>query len=123
MNPEELDSLENALRSQPLAELPPGLHRRILSQVRQTRQPVPFRLRWIDLALSLFFGLLPVLLAWAWTLLPREAGLYFNYYWMVFQSLDWEPVLWAFLLVGTPAAILLFVAALKLVSRPALRVE
>lgn len=123
MNPEELDSLENALRNQPLAELPPGLHRRILSQVRQTRQPVPFRPSWIDLAISLFFGLLPFLLAWAWNFLPRETGLYLNYYWMVFQSLDWEPVLLAFLLVGTPAVFLLFFVALKLVSRPALRVE
>jgi len=123
MKIDELDPLEDALRDQPLAELPPGLHRRIMSQVRLTRQPLRFQIRWIDLAVSLFFGLIPVLVAFGWKSLPREAGLYLNYYWMVFQSMNLEPLLWIGILAGLLSLALMFAAALRLLLQPPLRSE
>lgn len=123
MKIDELDPLEDALRDQSLAELPPGLHRRIMSQVRLTRQPLRFQIRWIDLAVSLFFGLIPVLVAFGWKSLPREAGLYLNYYWMVFQSMNLEPLLWVGILAGLLSLALMFAAALRLLLQPPLRSE
>ncbi|PKN94399.1 MAG: hypothetical protein CVU44_04760 [Chloroflexi bacterium HGW-Chloroflexi-6] len=123
MKIDELEPLEDALRDQSLAELPAGLHRRIMSQVRLTRQPLRFQIRWIDLAVSLFFGLIPVLVAFGWKSLPREAGLYLNYYWMVFQSMNLEPLLWVGILAGLLSLALMFAAALRLLLQPPLRSE
>lgn len=123
MKIDESDPFEDALRDQPLAELPPGLHRHIMSQVRLTRQPLRFQIRWIDLAVSLFFGLTPVLVAFGWKSLPREAGLYLNYYWMVFQSMNLEPLLWVGILAGLLSLALMFAAALRLLLQPPLRSE
>lgn len=123
MKIDELDPLEDALRDQPLAELPTGLHRRIMSQVRLTRQPLRFQIRWIDLAVSLFFGLIPVLVAFGWKSLPREAGLYLNYYWMVFQSMNLEPLLWVGILAGLLSLALMFTAVLRLLLQPPMRMQ
>ncbi len=121
MKIDELDPLEDALRHQPLAKLPPGLHRRIMLQVRLTRQPLRFQIRWIDLAVSLFFGLIPVIAAFGWKSLPREAGLYLNYYWMVFQSMNLEPLLWIGILAGLLSLALMFAAVLRLLLQPPMR--
>ena len=123
MKIDELDPLEDALRHQPLAELPAGLHWRIMSQVRLTRQPLRFQIRWIDLAVSLFFGLIPVLVAFGWKSLPREAGLYLNYYWMVFQSMNLEPLLWVGILTGLVSLALMFAAVLRLLLQPPMRTQ
>lgn len=123
MKIDELDPLEDALRHQPLAELPPGLHRRIMLQVRLTRQPLRFQIRWIDLAVSLFFGLIPVLVAFGWKSLPREVGLYLNYYWMVFQSMNLEPLLWVGILAGLLSLALMFAAVLRLLLQPPMRMQ
>jgi hypothetical protein len=123
MKIDELDPLEDALHDQPLAEVPAGLHRRIMLQVRTTHRPVRFQLAWSDLALSLFFGLLPVLVAFGWKSLPREAGLYLNYYWMVFQSMNLEPLLWVGILTGLVSLALMFAAALRLLFQPPMRLQ
>jgi hypothetical protein len=123
MKIDELNPLEEALRNQPLAELPAGLHRRIMLRVRLTRQPLRFQIRWIDLAISLFFGLIPVLVAFGWKSLPREAGLYLNYYWMVFQSMNLEPLLWVGILAGLLSLALMFAAVLRLLLQPPMRME
>lgn len=119
----EVDPLESALRQQPLAELPPGLHRRIMSQVRVTRQPRRFQLNWFDLAISIFFGMIPALMAWGWNSLPREAGLYLNYYWMVFQSLSLEPLLWVGVLTGLVVFTLMGLAVLRLLLQPQIKLR
>ncbi|MDX9991101.1 MAG: hypothetical protein RBS68_03530 [Anaerolineales bacterium] len=123
MKIDEFDPIENALRNQPLAELPAGLHRRVMSHVRLTRQAQRFQIGWIDLAVSLFFGLLPVLIAFGWKSLPREAGLYLNYYWMVFQSMNLEPLVWLAILAGLLSLVLMFAASLRLSLQPPLRSE
>jgi hypothetical protein len=90
MTDDTFDTLETALRAQPLATLPRELHRNIMAQVRATRQPARFQLDWTDLALSLFFALVPIAASWGWAFLPRETGLYLRYYWMVSQSMNLE---------------------------------
>jgi len=100
--------LEDALHTWPLAELPPGFSKSVMGKIkpRQSRTQVlqevtlKFHLTWIDLALSIFFSLLPVIGFLAYISLPRKFSLYLQYQWLLLQSPAYQPVLIAFLGAG-----------------------
>ena len=52
-----------------------------------------------------------------------KAGLYLNYYRMVFQSMNLEPLLWLGILTGLVALALMFAAALRLLFQPPMRLQ
>lgn len=81
-NQADLDHLmEDALRKLPLEEAPPALMQNVMAnlpprpQVQASPQPVelpPFRVKWIDIVLSLFFaGMAGLVLIVAWSIPPE----------------------------------------------------
>jgi len=79
----ELDRLyavEEAVETWPLVDEPALMTERVMERVRRTR-PVPprFRLRWLDLGISLAGGglLFAAMLFWRWLVLARLNSFYF----------------------------------------------
>lgn len=75
--PEPLAIVDDALQTYPLAPLPPHLHASIMAQIRTTPQLPPFRLAWLDYALSLFAACMTAVIIWLLQMMPAELTLNF----------------------------------------------
>jgi hypothetical protein len=77
-------AIEDALRTAPLDNVPPGLYQAVMQQVQAQNlptQPVPFqkmgfRISWLDLALSLFGAGMLALTGLMWNWLPAPMADY-----------------------------------------------
>lgn len=65
-------AVDDALQTYPLAPLPAHLHTSIMAQVRATPQRPPFRLAWLDYALSLFAAGMTALIIWLLQTIPAQ---------------------------------------------------
>lgn len=121
MNIQPDDPIEDALRTYPLADVPPNFSKSVMRRVRATdaRPLAPrFRLTWMDYALGFFLALLPVVGFVIWAFLPRTALLHLELHWQLLQVGILQPVLFVSLVA---AAVLLFSAflfSLNFVLRP-----
>jgi hypothetical protein len=116
MNTPPNELIEDALRTYPLAEAPPGFSKSVLTRIKPQRRyaQVPqrgtlkFRLTWLDYALGLFMSSLPAIAFVSWAFLPRELFVRLQYQWLLLRSPAIEPI------VMTSAAAMLVLAALML---------
>ncbi len=94
------DLIEDALRTYPLADAPPHLSQKIMGQIRiqgmkKTRilpPRIPFRLTWMDYALTFFLTLLPVVGLVIWATLPRLFLLRLAFQWQLIQTSGFFPL-------------------------------
>ena len=112
-DPDEL--IEAALRTYPLAELPPGFSKRTMQRVQIVPAAYRFRLTWMDYALGLFVAVLPMVGFAVWYFLPRQVWLNLQFEWQVFQSSSLQPVMVTSLVVAGGLLFFAFVLSLNLV--------
>jgi hypothetical protein len=94
MNLHTDDLIEDALRTYPLADVPPNFSKNVMRRVNATANPAPrFRLTWMDYALGFFLTLLPAVGFVIWASLPRLAVLHLEFQWQVLQASGFLPVL------------------------------
>ncbi len=68
---DEMDVVEDALRTWPRAQTPRGFSSRVLQRIEKTpRFELQFRLTWLDIALGLFTVSIPPVLLFVWNSLP-----------------------------------------------------
>jgi hypothetical protein len=68
------DSVEDALRTFPQAEPPPGLSGAVMARVRGLAPPPRFRLAWLDYALALFVTAMGAVALALWQSMPPAAA-------------------------------------------------
>lgn len=118
------DPIEDALRTYPLAELPPGFSQRVMRQIQpraaQTPQAVMpgFHLTWLDYALGFFLTLLPGIGYLCLASLPRQFFMRLQYQWLLLQSPAFEPYLLMTLAAFGLLLLLGFIATLGFFIRP-----
>src|SRR5688572_30423521 len=112
MNIQPDDPIEDALRTYPLADVPPNFSKSVIRRVRAVdARPLAlrFRLTWMDYALGFFLTLLPAVGFVIWAFLPRTALLHLELQWQLLQAGILQPVLAVSLAV---AVVMLFSAFL-----------
>ncbi len=118
MNLQTDDLIEDALRTYPLADLPPGFSKKIMRQVNETHALPRFRLTWLDYALGFFLALLPVVGFVIWASLPRLALLRLEFQWQLLQASSFQPVLAVSFAVAGLLLFLAFLFSLNFLLRP-----
>lgn len=116
--PDEL--IENALRTYPLADVPPGFSRSVLTKI-QTQRPhaaLKFRLTWLDYALGLFMSSLPAIGFVSWAFLPRELFVRLQYQWLLLRSPAIEPIVMISVAAMLILATLVLLLGLGFLIRP-----
>lgn len=106
--------LEDALHTWPLEKVPGGFSDSVMAQIKPQQSPtqmsvehrLKFRLTWMDLALGMFFSLLPVIGFISFISLPRKFILFVQYQLLVLRFPAYEPVL-LFTVLGGAAVLLL----------------
>ena len=114
------DLFEEALRSYPLAEVPPGFSRNILEKIQPPRPhaSLKFRLTWLDYALGFFLSSLPVVFFVSWAFLPRQLLFRLQYQWLLFKSPAFEPFLAACLLAAVFFVGVSLILGVRWLTRP-----
>jgi hypothetical protein len=92
MNSQTDKLIEEALRTYPLANVPPNFSKRVMSQVRTTPATLRFRLTWVDYALGFFLTLLMVAGFAIWSFLPPQFLLSLQLQWQLLQWTSVQPV-------------------------------
>ena len=118
MNTQPDELIEEALRSYPLAEVPPNFSIQIMRQIRKTQPAPKFRLTWMDYALGFFMTLLPAVGFFIWACLPRLALLRLELQWQVLQASSFLPVLTISLAAAGVLLFSAFIFSLNLLLRP-----
>jgi len=118
MNTQPDELIEEALRSYPLAEVPPNFSIQIMRQIRKTQPAPKFRLTWMDYALGLFLCLLPVTGFAAWALLPWQIIARLQYQWLMLSSPALAPVAVSLAVVTLTLAMLALIAGTSWLIRP-----
>ncbi len=84
---DEMDVVEDALRSWPRAQTPRGFSSRVLRQIDSTPDAsLQFRLTWLDVALGLFAISIPPVLFFIWNTLPLPVLMRLEFRLAVFQN-------------------------------------
>jgi hypothetical protein len=123
MNLQTDDLIEDALRTYPLADLPPNFSKSIMRRIDKTTAKASpprlrFRLTWMDYALGFFLTLLPAVGFVIWASLPRLAVLQLAFQWQVLQASGFLPVLAISLAVAGILLLSGFVVSMNLFLRP-----
>jgi hypothetical protein len=126
MNPETDDLIEDALRTYPLADVPPNLSVKIMGQIRMQKiksvgiaaPRIQFRLTWMDYALGFFLALLPLVISVIWATLPRLVLLRLIFQWQVIQASGFFPIVGLSLAVGGVLLLSAFLFSISFVLRP-----
>lgn len=85
--PDPIDELvEDSLKTYPVVSLPAGFTRRTLSRIHAVERYAPFRLLWIDYALSFFLTFLAGILYLVWKFLPQQLILRLELQWRILLS-------------------------------------
>jgi hypothetical protein len=92
MKPQTDKLIEDALRTYPLADVPPNFSKRVMSQVRTMPASSRFRLTWVDYALSFFLTLFVAAGFAIWSFLPRDVLLGLQLQWQLLQWTSVQPV-------------------------------
>jgi hypothetical protein len=116
---DEIDVIEDALRTWPIAQAPRGFSSRVLQQIETTQQTVlKFRFTWLDYALGLFAASLPFLVLFIWDLLPSSFIMLLTYrLFLLVNSPQSESIL-IFFLLGITGGIILIAFATFLFTYP-----
>jgi len=115
--PEALATVDAALRTYPLAPAPAAFTPKVMSRIRALTPAPPFRLAWIDYAVSLFAAGMVGLLLLLWQSIPPQmavhAQLQILYLFLHFNFAILGPAL----LVGGVLAIVVLLIAVALFTR------
>jgi len=120
----EMDIVEAALQSWPVAQTPPGFSHRLHRRLEAARQPrLKFRFTWLDYALGLFTASATLLIFFVWKLLPDLFILQLTYrLFVLLNAADYHIILTYFLPgIGGFLTLLLSAAALIAFRGPAVR--
>jgi hypothetical protein len=120
MNSQTDKIIEDALRTYPLADVPPNFSKRVMSRVRTMPASPPFRLTWMDYALAFFLTLLVTVGFAIWFFLPRQALLQLQFQWQLFQASSIQPVVAVSLVVAGLFLLLALLFSLNFLFRPKL---
>ncbi len=112
--------IEDALRTYPLAEVPPGFSKNILERIKPQRPyaALKFRLTWLDYALGLFLSSLPAVGFVSWAFLPRQVLMRLQYQWLLLRSPALEPILVTSLIAMLILSALTLVVGIRFLIRP-----
>jgi hypothetical protein len=131
MNPQTDDLIEDALRTYPLADVPPNLSVKIMGQLRASTSlekikserigapRIQFRLTWMDYALGFFLALLPLVSLVIWATLPRLVLLRLIFQWQLIQANGFFPIVSLSLVVTGILLLSAFLFSVSFVLRPA----
>ena len=117
MNTPQVELIEDALRTYPLADVPPNFSRMVMRQIQKTQPTPKFRLTWMDYALGLFLCLLPVTAFVAWAFLPWQIFARLQYQWLMLSSPALEPVAISLAVTALLLAMLALIAGMRFVER------
>lgn len=116
---DEIDVIEDALRTWPIAQAPRGFSRRVLQQVETTQQTVlKFRFTWLDCALGLFAASIPFFVLFIWDLLPSPFILRLTYLLFLLVNSPQSKSILIFSLLGIIGVIMLIALATFLFTYP-----
>jgi hypothetical protein len=123
MNLQTDDLIEDALRTYPLADVPPNFSKSIMRRIDKEKAKASppslrFRLTWMDYALGFFLTLLPTVGFVIWASLPRLAVLHLEFQWQVLQASGLLPVLTVSLAAAGVLLLSGFLVSLNLFLRP-----
>jgi hypothetical protein len=116
--PDEL--IENALRTYPLADVPPGFSRSVLERIKPQcpYAALKFRLTWLDYALGLFMSSLPAVGFVSWAFLPREFFVRLQYQWFLLRSPAIEPIVITSVAAMLVLSIVALIIGIRFLIRP-----
>jgi hypothetical protein len=112
------DLIEDALRSYPLAELPPGFSARVMRQIQAPRAVPKFHLTWLDYALGFFLCMLPGIGLVSWAFLPWQVFMRLQYQWLLLSSPAFAPFVTALLVAAAVLTGLAAIVGLRFLIRP-----
>ncbi len=116
---EEIDVIEDALQTWPIAQAPRGFSRRVLQHVETTQQSVlKFRFTWLDYALGLFAASLPFLVLFIWDLLPSSFIMLLTYRLFLLVNSPQSEAILIFFLLGIIGVLILIALATFLFTYP-----
>jgi hypothetical protein len=118
MNTPHDELIEAALRTYPLADVPPNFSRMVMRQIQKTQPAPKFRLTWMDYALGLFLCLLPVTGFVAWAFLPPQIFARLQYQWLMLSSPALEPVTVSLAVTALVLSMLALIAGMRWLIRP-----
>jgi hypothetical protein len=110
--------IEDALRTYPLAEVPPKFSARVIRQIQTPHAALKFRLTWLDYALGLFLSSLPAVGFVSWAFLPRQFLMRLQYQWLLLRSPALEPILVTSLVAMLILSALTLVVSIRFLIRP-----
>ncbi|HEY3312835.1 MAG TPA: hypothetical protein VGK00_14440 [Anaerolineales bacterium] len=114
--PDEL--IEDALRTYPLAQVPPGFSAGVMRQI-QTPRPAPkFRLTWLDYALGIFLCMLPGIGLVSLAFVPWQVFTGLQHQLLLLSSPAFVPMLIGLLLAAAVLAGLVAIAGLRFLLQP-----
>ena len=110
--------IEAALRTYPLAEVPPDFSHRVMRQIQPPHAALKFRLTWLDYALGLFLSSLPAVGFVSWAFLPRQFLMRLQYQWLLLRSPALEPLVTTFLVATAILSVLALMIGTRFLIRP-----
>ncbi len=116
---DEMDVVEDALRTWPRAQTPRGLSRRVLQRIEKTpRAAIGFRLTWLDVALGLFTVSIPPVLLFIWNSLPLTILMRLQFQISVLQNTPGTQEILFLTVFGAVALLVLLTLAVFLFTFP-----
>ena len=110
--------IENALRTYPLADVPPDFSKKVMRQIQPPHALLKFRLTWLDYALGLFLSMLPAIGFVSWAFLPRQFFMQIQYQWLLLSSPALEPLAITSLVAAAILSILALIIGVRFLIRP-----
>jgi hypothetical protein len=116
---DEMDVVEDALRSWPRAQTPRGFSGRVLRRIEKTpHAATKFRLTWLDVALGLFTASIPPVLLFIWNSLPLTVMLRLQFKLSVLQNTPGTQETLFLAMLGAAALLALLALAIFLFTFP-----
>lgn len=117
---DEMDVLEDALRTWPRAQTPRGFSSRVLQRIERTpRAAIQFRLTWLDVALGLFTVSIPPVLLFIWNSLPLTILMRLRFNFFVLKNTPGIQEILFFVIFGAAALFAFLSLVAFLVAFPA----
>lgn len=116
---DEMDVVEDALRTWPRAQTPRGFSSRVLQRIEKTpRAAIQFRLTWLDVALGLFTVSIPPVLLFTWNSLPLTVLMRLQFKISVLQNMPGTQEILVLTVLGAVALLVLLALAVFLFTFP-----
>lgn len=116
---DEIDLIEDALQTWPIAQAPHGFSHRVLQRMETAQQTaLKFRFTWLDYALGLFAASLPFFVLFIWDLLPSSFTMQLTYRLFLLVNSPQSQSLAIYSLLGVAGVLALIALAAILFTYP-----